>query len=717
MTNALNFLNGISGEVPRTGNQRLFLPKVDWNINDTNTFTATYNHLRWNSPAGVQTQAINTRARDNFGDDGVNIDSLNLRLASTISSTLINEFRYQWGRDNEFQISQPPLPGEPTNSVGGRSPQTFITNGFSFGIPEFLERPSFPNETRNQFADTVTLTSGNHTMKFGGDLNLVQDVISNLRFSGGEFNYTGGANSAGYYAGLTDFIIDYTNFQAALPAGNQCYSSTRTRGKCYGGNFNQGLGVLGLTMKTTDLNYFFQDDWRVSPKLTLNLGVRYEYQRNPKPINFNPLVPKTGISISDTNNIGPRIGFAYDINGDGKTSIRGGWGIYYGRVINSTVYNALVNTGVGIDRGQRQVTLAATAAAAPVYPNLLTAGALVAPAVQFFSPKFQLPQIHQWDFIFEREIARNTVVSASYLGSFGNSLPNFVDTNLSPPTGSGTFIAVGGPFDGQQWRIPLFLGTRPQTAFAQLTEIRSDVFSKYHALVLQANRRLTNGLQFQMNYTLSRAYDNGQSSVTFTSNNLPFNAFDQASENGLSAFDRRQKFVTSLVYNTNFKGGSHTSRAILNGWTIAPIFNAFSGARYTATVSGNVSPTNNFGIAGGTQAGGLNGSLGSSRFALLPRNFYKQPNIWYLDMRVSRRFSINEDMKIELIAEAFNVFNRTQVTGVSAGIYSVDTTGTAAAPRPFLNFSSGASGFQSVTGADSTLFRERQIQLAARFQF
>ena len=200
----------------------------------------------------------------------------------------------------------------------------------------------------------MTLTSGNHTMKFGGDLNLVQDVISNLRFSGGEFNYTGGANSAGYYAGLTDFIIDYTNFQAALPAGNQCYSSTRTRGKCYGGNFNQGLGVLGLTIEDDRPELFLQDDWRVSPELTLNLGVRYEYQRNPKPINFNPLVPQTGISISDTNNIGPRIGFAYDINGDGKTSIRGGWGIYYGRVINSTVYNALVNTGVGIDRGQRQ---------------------------------------------------------------------------------------------------------------------------------------------------------------------------------------------------------------------------------------------------------------------------------------------------------------------------------------------------------------------------
>ncbi len=139
--NTLNFLQSLSGELPRTGNQRLFLPKLDWNLNSKNTLTATYNRLRWESPAGVQTQATNTRARDNFGDDGVNIDSLNVRLASTVSATLINELRFQWGRDNEFQFSQPPLPGEPTNAVGGRSPQTFIQNGFTFGMPEFLERP------------------------------------------------------------------------------------------------------------------------------------------------------------------------------------------------------------------------------------------------------------------------------------------------------------------------------------------------------------------------------------------------------------------------------------------------------------------------------------------------------------------------------------------------------------------------------------------------
>ncbi|HEX7314875.1 MAG TPA: TonB-dependent receptor [Pyrinomonadaceae bacterium] len=730
VTNALNFLNSITGEVPRTGDQRLFLPKIDWNINDKNTLTGTFNSLRWESPAGVQTQAINTRARDNFGNDGVNIDWLTLRLNSTLSNTLLNESRYQYGRDFEFQLSQPPLPGEPTNSVGGRSPQTFITNGLSFGIPEFLERASYPDERRNQFADTVTWSSGNHTLKFGGDVNFVKDILNNLRFSGGEFNYTGGVNAAGYYGGLNDFIIDYTNFSTSggINAATPCYSSTRTVGKCYGGNFNQGLGVLGLTMKTTDYNFFIQDDWRINPRLTLNLGLRYEYQQNPDPINVNPALPQTGNMVSDKNNWGPRLGFAYDLTGDGKTSMRGGWGLYYGRVINSTVYNALINTGVGPDVAQRQVTLPATNAGAPSYPNLLAAGTLVPSAVQYFSPDFQLPQIHQADLIFERQIARNTVVSASYLFSFGNSLPNFVDTNLPAPV----FVdlnVVGGPFGGQVFRTPLFLGATQPTAFttarpnrdyAAITEIRSNVWSKYHALVLQANRRLTGGLQMQANYTLARATDNGQTSTTFTANNSPFNAFDQQADKAYSSFDRRHKFVASVVYNTDFASLKENAvgRAIFNGWTIAPIFNAFSGQRYSGFLSGNIAPAS-FGFAtctsGGvtaactTPAGGANGSGGSNRFGGAVRNFFKQPKIWYLDMRVSRRFQIKEDVRFEILAEAFNLFNRTQVTGVNTTAYTLSGN--------TLTFNGGATGFGAVTGADSTLFRERQVQLGARFEF
>ena len=740
--NTINFLASLSGPVPRTGDQKLLLPKIDWVINDKNTFTASYNRLRWESPAGVQTQATNTRAVDNFGDDFVEIDAINLKLASTLTPTLLNEFRMQWGKDKETQFSQPPIAGEPTNAVGGRSPQTILvgTTTFSFGMPEFLDRAAFPDETRWQFADTITMTSGNHTVKFGGDINFVKDDINNLRFIGGEFNYTGATT------GIADFIVDYVNFQtnggiralsAATPNTNpigRCVSTINTNqpptfrraGKCYAGNFNQGFGVLGLTMKTQDFNYFIQDDWRVTPRFTLNLGLRYEYQRNPDQVNANPLLPQTNNVVSDKNNFGPRIGFAYDLSGDGKTSLRGGWGIYYGRVINSTVYNSLVNTGVGIDRGQRQFTTAANnlpvactgatpavgaddCAFLPIYPNLLPSSNPPVGAVQFFDDDFQLPQIHQWDFIFEREIARNTVVSASYIGSFGNSLPNFVDTNLPAPTRTVALNIVGGPAAGQTYLTPLFTGARPDTRFAQLTEIRSNVFSKYHALVLQANRRLTQGLQFQTNYTLSRASDNGQSSVTFTSNNLPFNAFDQPAEDGLSNFDRRQKFVASVVYSPNpFKEGA--AKAILNGWTFAPILNAFSGQRVTGNISGNINPQS-FGFASNqTPGGGINGSGGSSRFSLFPRNFFKQPNIWYVDARLSRRFSITESVKLEVLAEGFNVFNRTQVTSVNGTLYNQSGS--------TLTFNgAGTNPFFNVTGADSTLFRERQIQFAARFEF
>jgi outer membrane receptor protein involved in Fe transport len=732
--NTVNFLATLSGPVPRTGDQKLILPKVDWVINDKNTLTVSYNRLRWDSPAGIQTQATNTRAVDNFGDDFVQIDALNAKLASTLTPTLLNEFRFQWGRDNEFQFSQPPIPGEPTNAVGGRSPQTILVGSttFSFGMPEFLERASFPDERRWQFADTVTMTAGNHTWKFGGDINFVKDIINNLRFSGGEFNYTGATT------GIADFIVDYVNFttngsiRALTPnLANAstaddllglCVSSSRRVGKCYAGNFNQGFGVLGLNMKTTDLNYFLQDDWRVTPRFTLNLGLRYEYQRNPNPVNPNPALPQTDNKVDDRNNFGPRIGFAYDLSGDGKTSLRGGWGLYYGRVINSTVYNALVNTGVGTDVGQRQFTTSATNLPAacsgisadnctllPIYPNLLPPSNPPVGAIQYFAKGFQLPQIHQWDFIVEREISRNTVVSASYLGSFGNSLPNFVDTNLPPPRRTVALNIVGGPFNGQTYLTPIFTGTRPDTRFAQITEIRSDVISKYHALVLQANRRLTRGLQFQTNYTLSRSSDTGQSSTTFTANNLPFNAFDQSGEDALSNFDRRQKFVASVVYSPNpFNDGA--AKHIFNGWTFAPILNAFSGQRVTGNISGNVTPTS-FGFASNTTpGGGINGSGGSSRFALVPRNFFKQPNIWYVDARLSRRFSLSEQVKLELLAEGFNVFNRTQVTVVNPTIYNQSGT--------TLTFNGvGTNPFFNVTGADSTLFRERQVQFAARFEF
>ncbi|MCU1266994.1 MAG: hypothetical protein JWM21_3312 [Acidobacteria bacterium] len=746
INSAISFLTSLTGPVPRKGNQRIFLPKIDWRINQNHTLSGSYNRLRWQSPAGIQTQPTNTLGTRSFGDDFVNGDTVNLRLSSTFGSNMVNELRYQWGRDNEFEFSQPPNTGEPLTSpaypgvtaAGTRSPDVFITGGIEFGTPTFLERTKFPFETRKQVADTVTLTAGNHTIKWGGDFNNVKDVQDNLRFYAGAYSYSN----------VNDFIIDYLNFSApgTLPATVTCATSpggVRIRGRCYTSSFNQGFGPTLFNFTTNDINVFLQDEWRYTPRLTVNLGVRYEYERLPKP--FLPsFVPQTNNFPKDKNNVGPRIGFAWDMTGDAKNSLRGGYGIYYGRIINSTILNALTNTGN--TGGQIQTstlnslpscaTPPTGAACAPIFPNVLPSAPAGASAIQYFQNHFQAPMIHQMDLVYEREIARNTVISGSLLMSFGRNLPTFVDTNLSLPrtapftvtSGANqfpvnpTYTITNGPFAGQTYTIPLFTGNRPIAQFAQMTEIRSTVSSRYYGFVAQLNRRLTDGLQFQANYTRSRSHDTGQASLTFTANNNPFNAFQPFGEEGISNFDIPNKFSANAVYSPHFKL-SHGANAILNGWQLAPIVTAYSGVPFTPTISGSF-PTScpvasgclsvgGVAVAGPsvfTQGGGQNGSGGSTRFALVPRNSYRLPKIVNFDMRISRRFKFNESTALEVLAEGFNLFNRTQVTGVNAAIYAAG--GTYEAPTLTLT-----SNFGTTNAAGGTLFRERQIQLGVRFQF
>jgi hypothetical protein len=355
-------------------------------------------------------------------------------------------------------------------------------------------------------------------------------------------------------------------------------------------------------------------------------------------------------------------------------------------------------------------------AQAPIFPSILPSAPLGTATVNYFAKNMQVPLIHQGDFVFEKEVAHNTVVSASYLFSFGKYLPNFVDTNLNPPSGVGRISIVDGPFAGGTWTFPYYSGTRPNTAFGQIQEIRSNISTKYNALVLQANRRLTHGLQFQTSYTLSVAKDNGQNSQTFTpSFSAPFDPFNQSGEYGYSAFDRRHKFVASMVYNTGFKSLGKTAQTILNGWTIAPVVNMFSGARYT----GNTNSFSTSATFGSSQNGGVNGANGSLRFAYLPNNFFHQPPIKYVDLRISRRFTLHENYKLEVLGEGFNIFNRTQVTSVNNQIYTLCTGSGTTGACPFGSgvFATYNSSFGTTAGADGFFFKERQIQLGVRFEF
>ena len=250
-----------------------------------------------------------------------------------------------------------------------------------------------------------------------------------------------------------------------------------------------------------------------------------------------------------------------------------------------------------------------------------------------------------------------------------------------------------------------------------MTEIRSIVGSRYYGFVAQLNRRMTKGLQLSVNYTRARAHDDGQVSATFTDTNDPFNAFNPLGEKGISNFDLPNKFIVNAVYQPHFNVTGAAS-AILNGWQLAPIVSAYSGVPFTPSISGSFPTTCTVAagctpVAGAnisTAAGGQNGSGGSGRFALVPRNSFRLPKIVNFDMRVSRRIHFNEATALELLVEGFNLFNRTQVTGVNTGLYS--TGGTYQTPTL-----TALSNFGTTNAAGGTLFRERQVQLAVRFQF
>ncbi len=710
-----SFLQSLTGEVPRKGDQKLFLPKIDWRINNDHTFTVTYNHLRWLSPNGVQTSSTTTRGRNSIGDDAVDVDWVTFRLSSTLSPELLNEARVQWGRDFERQVYAGPFTGEPTTAPGGASPSIAITGGQTFGKPTFLNRTAFPDERRWQFADTVTLSRGNHTIKFGADFNHVSDLDDNLFTEAGSYAYNQGTTP------INDFIIDYVNFLtngSLRTAGRTCIAqSAKLAGQCYGGTYNQGFGPSKFIFTTNDLNYFVQDDWRYTPRLTLNLGVRYEYQRLPTPqipntaFDADTRFPdKTNIFPRDRNNIGPRFGFAWDMSGDGKNSLRGGYGIYYGRIQNSSIANAIINTGV--PAGQVQLSLTSA-----IFPQAFadasaaSGGTTPIPNIVVMSPRLRNPMIHQADVVYERLLGRNTMFSFSYLMSQGRELTRFVDINLAPTTATTTYTISGGPFSGQTVTVPRFT-TRINNNFNAVTEIRSDVRSQYNAAVFQLNRRLTNGVQFQTSYTYSHASDASQQTGTFTNNNDPLDPYNYNEERGPANFDLHHRFVASGVWMPKGPSDSEVGRAILGGWALSPVFVIQSGFPYSYGVTGNA-PTTLAGQPNLVRAGtNITGSGGTNRLpSFLPgagRNVLRFPKFWNVDLRLSRRIRFTETKNVEFLAEAFNLANRTHILG------NLDTTayaisGTSLNLRP---------EFQTITPpAGETLYKSRQFQFAARFEF
>ena len=716
-SNGITGLNSMLGTVPRTGSQTVFFPKIDWQVNTRNHASFEVNRLRWASPAGIQTGATVQDGVSSFGNDFVAVTFGIAKLDTVITSNITNEVRYQYGRDFEFEFGQTPTPYEKANLVGptgggytnplGAPPSVFITNAFTFGTPTFLNRAALPDERRWQVADTLNWIHGRHSFKFGGDYVHTDDRINNLFTGFGSYSYS---NLAAYFS---DFYLSQN------PA-------TASKAKFYTSQYVQGFGIPGVEFTTGDFGFFAEDNWKLNKALTVTVGLRYEYEKLPAP--FSALVvsaiPQTGVLPSNKTNIGPRVGFAYDVFGTGKTVLRGGYGVFFARILNGTIYNALVNTG----SPNGQFTVNST----PSFPQVISTGSLAGtPNAVFFDNNFRAPWINQADLTVEQDLGWNTVMSVTWLGTMGRRLPNFTDLNMNPattinytvadPAGKGPLpngTVIAEKFYPRN-TTPGCLSARPDCAFGSKTDIFSGVNSNYQGLVGQISHRFSNHLQFNANYTWSHALDYGQNNQTATVANNLLDPQNIRAEYGNSITNIPNRLIMGGIVTAPWKY-TGWKNYLLNDFEASPSLQLQSGLPFSfGTTGGFTSTSQGFTSTGASIAGfgGVNGSNGTFRMPGFERNGLQQPKTIVVDLRLSKRFNVADKVKLEFLGEAFNVANHQNVTGVNTTAYQVGTV--AATKTNTLTFSTANPGFGATNATNTSGFSyaPRQIQLGVRAQF
>jgi hypothetical protein len=736
--NAKSFITtGLLGAFPRDLKQDVFLGKLDYQLNAMNHLSAVFNWQNWAEPNGYNTApTVNNGGVTQNGHGGTHERFLIGRWTSTFASDKVNEFRFQWGRDFEF---------DSTNSPG---PAVSIFNLASYGETSALPRPAFPDEHRIELGDNLTFVKGNHTLKFGGDVNLIHEVLINLFQGDGSYSYSTSTAFDGCASGADAAFCRWLDDSVGADDLNdgllrQHYASFT--------QVNDPITHVGKDdFYDNDLGLFAEDTWKLRPNLTLNLGARYDLQHVPAPPQPNTATPLLALYTStlniDKNNIAPRIGIAW--SGLHNTVVRAGYGIFYGKTSNSTYYALRVENGV------YQQTFSgctptnsnpALKACSPLFPNVYfvpPGPALAAPftgaltptvgipggtlpgssaAAHGMTPNFVNPAAHEGEISVEHELPGHLAVSATYLLTRGLHLPASYDANVAPTTQTKSYDvlnAAGGTV--LTTTVPWYT-SRIDTGTGIILNQYSVVNSWYNGLILSFRKPMSHSVELLFNYTYSHALDDGETTGTngtFFGTDGVFDPYNLRRDYGNSDLDQRHRFVGTVEYTpTYFKDRGAIAHRVLDGWMASTIVVSGTGQPYSPMVSSTFTYAGS--VDGGMTGGAVStfASATGSRAGWLGRNSFNLPKTTGVDFRLGRAFSFMEKYSLSFSIDAFNLFNHTEVQGVNTSAYSYSAPGTGSCVGHTNGCMVPLSTFGSVTTTTGTLYGARQLQINARFEF
>lgn len=630
--------------IPRTVDDNLLFGKIDYHLNDRNSFAFSSNYLDFRSPNGIQTQLSLTGGNGIGNNANTTVFDRTGSASWTFiaSPTQLNEFRFGYFKDRQFDPLSPSL----TPSFG---PVALTVNsvsnlGFATGYPRIN-----PSEQRFELADTYSWTLGKHNMKFGVNWDHVEDYVDRLGNRFGSYSYST----------LTNFALDFSS-----PNGVKHWAS-----------FSQDFGNPVIDIGMPELSVFVQDEWHITPKLTITPGVRYEHSWIPQPTIFNAAVPQTGRIPNNGLNLAPRFGVAYAWNE--KTALRAGYGLFYNRITTSAVENLSLtnlNYQASYSLSSSGATGPAQLAAGPTFPNSLAAAPNVTGtgSVMYADDNWRNPYSQQADLGIQREVARNTTLDVSYVWSRTLHLQGTKNANLGNPSASFTYniIDKSGNVAGT-YSTPVFLfSDRINQSFGSILDLQSNANSYYNGLLVNLSTRYSNWFQGDLAYTWSHTIDDGikgAGTTTLFGSTFPTsyaNGFYRG-DRGSSSTDQRHRLTVNAVFAPTFSHADNwVGRYLENGWQLSIISVAASSQPLQPTLSMNSgsAPTIGTGMFSTSTLNGLGGSFRvpfESTSALDVGRFVKT------DARIVKQFPIGERVKLNLGFEAFNIFNHLIVSGAT----------------------------------------------------